>query len=34
MADKNVQSKLAFTFLNDVRNTFTRTYSTREIDAA
>ncbi len=34
MADKNVLPKLAFTFLEDVRNTFQQTYSRHDIESA
>ena len=34
MADKNVERKLAFTFIQDVRNTFQETYTKNDIDNA
>ena len=34
MTDKQVQRKLAFTFLQDIRKTFEETYSSYDIEAA
>ena len=34
MADKNVERKLAFTFIQDVRNTFQETYTKNDIENA
>ena len=34
MADKQVEKKLAFTFLQDIRKTFLETYSTHDVEVA